>query len=269
MKKLFALICAMFLMSIQGCGCEVVQPGNRGVVVDWGKVQEPARGEGFQTYCPFGCSLEQVSVRQQKRELDAPCFSSDLQQVDLKVSVLYRIPEASVPQIFRDFHGEPFDVLVAPRVQESIKEATSTRSAEMIVKERETVKRLALEAVRAKVGTTLVIEDLIIADVQLSKQLSAAIESKMVQEQDAAKAKYSQQQKQIEADTKVLEAEASAKATLAQAQADAESIRIRGEALEKNPGVIQLQLIEKWNGVSPTIVGGGINGVNLVLPAGK
>jgi prohibitin 2 len=269
MKNFMRLVGALSIALLHGCGCEVVDPGNRGVVIEWGKVQEPARGEGFQTYCPIGCTLKQVSVRQQKIDVAAPCFSSDLQQVNLNVTVMYRIPEKSVPAIFRDFHGEPFDVLVSPRVQESIKEATATRSAEMIVKERETVKNLALAAVRKKVGPILVIEDMIISDVKLSKQLTDSIESKMVQEQEAAKAKYMQQQKQIEADTRVLEATAEAKATLARAQAEAESIKIRGEALQENPGVIQLQLIEKWNGISPTIVGNGISGINLILPTDK
>ncbi len=269
MKKFLMLIAAFAMAALPACGCGSVQPGNRGVITDFGKVDEKILKEGFHTFCPIGCDLHEVSIRQQKKDVDAPCFSSDLQQVDVKVAVLYRIPETSVVRVFRDFHGEPFDVLIGPRVQESIKEATATRSAEMIVKEREQVKAAALEAVRAKVGDILFIEDLIIADVQLSGQLKASIESKMVQEQQAAKAKYVQQEAQINAETQVLQAESAAKATIAIAKAEAESIRIRGEALQQNPRAIELQLVEKWNGVSPQIVGGNSQGLNLLMPALK
>jgi prohibitin 2 len=252
--------------ALSGCTCRTVEPGNRGVVVDWGVVKEPSIAPGFVWTC-IGCEIYEVSTRQQKRELKAPCFSSDLQEVNIEIAVLYRIPEANVTKIFTDFHGEPFDVLVAPRVQESIKEATATRSAEQIVKQREQVKAEALAAVQKKVGDTLVVEDIIIVEIGLSPQLKAAIEGKMVQEQEAAKAVYTNQKAENDAKTARSIATGEADAVLLRAKADAESIRVRGEALKQNPGVIDLELIAKWNGVSPQIVSGGNGGISVILPA--
>lgn len=268
MNKFLSAIMLSALFSFSGCGCGTVEPGNRGVIVNWGQVEEPALPEGFHTYCPVGCKLHEVSVRQQRQDIDAACFSSDLQQVILKVSILYRIPDASVTRVFRDFHGEPFDVLIGPRAQESIKEATSSRSAEMIVKQREMVKAEALASLRLKVGDILLIEDLTISDVTLSEKLSTSIESKMVQEQEAERAKYTKQKAEIDAETVVAVAKGDAEATLTRAKAEAESIRIRGNALSENPAVIQLQLVERWNGVSPQVVTGG-GGLNIVMPALK
>lgn len=268
MNRLIALIAVLFFINISGCGCEIVEPGNRGVLVRWGVVNDIPAPEGLQFYNPVTTKMEQVSVRQQQRELQAVCFSSDMQQVDLVLAINYRIPDASVARIFRDFHGDPFDTLINAKTQESIKEATSTRSAEMIVKQREVVKNLALEAVRKKIGSIIVIEDLVISDVKLSKQLTASIESKMVQEQEAAKAKYTKQKAEIDAEMTVAIAKGEAEATLTNARAEAESIRIRGEALRQNPGVIELQLIQKWDGVSPTIVSGS-GGLSMLLPAAK
>lgn len=268
MNKLIALIAVLFLINTSGCGCETVEPGNRGVLVRLGKVDENLTPEGLQFYNPLTTKLEQVNVRQQQQELKADCFSSDMQQVDLVVTVNYRIPDASVVRIFRDFHGDPFDTQVKAKIQESVKEATSTRSAEMIVKQREVVKALALEAARKKVGSIVVIEDLVISDVKLSKQLTASIESKMVQEQEAAKAKYTKQKAETDAETAVAIATGEANATLARAKAEAESIRIRGEALRQNPNVVELQLIEKWDGTVPTVVNGN-SGLQMLLPALK
>jgi len=260
------IVLAALTLSMSGCSCQTVEPGNRAVLVDWGKPREAALGEGFHVGC-VGCDFNVVSVRTQKEILKGDCFSSDLQEVNVNVAVLYRIPEAKVVEVFRQYHGQPFEVLIAPRAQESLKEATASRSAEHIVKDRETVKKEALESLRKKVGDILVVEDLIIVDINLSGQLTQAIEQKMVMEQEAAKAKFSKIKAEIDAETAIARAKGVADSTLLQAEADAKSIKIRGDALHQNPSVIELELIQKWNGVSPQIVSGGSNGLSLLLPA--
>jgi prohibitin 2 len=262
----YFLVVALFSAVVSGCTCYTVEPGNRGVLVDWGEVKEPALGEGFGTTCA-GCDVHEVSVRQQKQVVEAACFSSDLQQIKVRMAILYRIPEAKVITVFREFNGEPFDVLISPRAQEALKEATASRSAEQIVKQREVVKMEALEATRKKVGDTLVIEDLVIENIDLSKELEAAIEQKMVKEQEAAKAKFTKQQAEIEAEIAATRAQGEANATVARAKAEAEAIRIRGDALAKNPSVIQLELIQKWDGKTPHIVSGSGSGTSILLPA--
>ncbi len=52
----------------------------------------------------------------------------------------------------------------------------------------------------------LLVEDVVIQNIDLSHELETAIEAKMVQEQEAAKAKFTQQKAQIEADTVVIKA---------------------------------------------------------------
>jgi prohibitin 2 len=237
----------------------VIEPGTRGVLVTLGKVSPAALPEGFGTKAPFISHIQLVLVRQQTRELQAECYSSDLQQVNVRLRVLFRIPESAVVKIYQEFAGDPFDSLVAPRVQEALKEVTALQSAEQVVKQRETIKTKALEATREKLGTLLVIEDIVMENITLSKELESAIESKMVQEQEAAKARFTQQKSQIEADTAIIKA-----------KGEAEAIRIRGEALRDTPGLIQLQIVEKWDGRSPLVIGGGAggenSGTNFILP---
>ncbi len=263
--KNIILMSALFAMS--GCSCHTVEPGERSVLVDWGKVQSPALGEGFQTACG-GCDFHDISIRTQKKELKNDCFSSDMQQIDMEIAVLFRIPEEKVIEVFRQYHGEPFDVLIAPRAQESIKEATANRSAEHIVKDREAVKIEALASLRKKVGDVLVVEDLIIVNIKLSRELSTAIEQKMVQEQEAMKATFYLKKAQVDAETVTAKAKGDADSTLLKAEAEAKAIKIRGDALRQNPSVIQLELINKWDGVSPRIVAGAGTGTSLLLPVG-
>ena len=233
----------------------VVNPGFRGVEVTLGKVSPIFKGEGFGWKTPFITHIVPVAIRQETRDVSAECYSSDLQQVKMELRVLYRVPEGSVVKIYQQYAGDPFDSLIAPRVQEALKEVTAMQSAEQIVKQREQIKDKALAAAQVKVGDILLIVDVVIQNIDLSPELETAIEAKMVQEQEAAKAKFTQDKTQIEADTVVIKA-----------KGDAESIKIRGEALKENPSFISLQIVEKWDGRSPLVVGGGASGPNILLP---
>lgn len=233
----------------------VVEPGDRGIEVTLGQVSPVFRPQGFGFKKPFVTTIVPVTVKQQTREVQASCYSSDLQQVDMDLKVLYRVPESSVVQIYQGYAGDPFDSLVEPRVQEAMKEVTALQSAEQIVKNREQIKNQALTNARQKVGNLLVIDDLVIQNIDLTKQLEDAIEAKMVQEQEADKAKFTQQKAQVEADTLVITA-----------KGEAQSIQIRGEALKENPTFIELQIVEKWDGKTPLVVGSGTSGANMLLP---
>jgi prohibitin 2 len=238
----------------------VVNPGERGVEVTLGRVNDQFRPPGFGVKQPFITQIIAVPIRQQTRELTAECYSADLQQVNMELRVLYRIPETSVVKIYQGYAGDPFDSLIAPRVQEALKEVTATESAETIVQKREDVKVRALKGAVGKIGSILDVQDVVIENITLSPQLESAIEAKMVQEQEAAKARFIQQKTQIEADTAVI-----------RAKGEAEAIRIRADAIRDNPGLIQLQIVEKWDGRAPLVIGGGAggaSGANILLPLG-
>ena len=234
-----AAILVFVVILLAASGTYVVQPGTRGVAVTLGNVDPVFKREGFGFKQPFVTTIRALSIRQQTRPMPAECYSSDLQQVKMEVHVLYRVPEHSVVKIFQDFAGEPFDTLIAPRVQEALKEVAATQSAEQIVKNREEVKTKALELARRKIGPNfLEVVDLVIYHLALSPELGAAIEMKMVQEQEAA---------------------------IIRAKGEAEAIQVRGTALRANPDFIKLQILQNWNGHSPLVVGAGGSGASLLL----
>ena len=237
----------------------VVEPGTRGIKVTLGKAADQFLPEGFGFRMPFMTSIVPVNVRQKTQGVRAECFSSDLQQVMLELRVLYRVPESSVVQIFKQYAGDPFDSLIAPRVQEAMKEVTALLTAEQIVKSREDVKEKALVAARQKIGSLLIVEDIVIRNIDLSAELERAIEAKMVAEQQAAQARFTQMQTQVEAETAVISA-----------KGEAEAIKVRGEALKLNPAFLRLKIVERWSGKSPLVVPTDSNstGTGLILPLG-
>jgi prohibitin 2 len=246
-------LAVLAVLAASGCSCYVVEPTERGVKVSLGDMEPNPIQPGWDVTWPW-VDMHKVSLQQQTREVDAPCFSADLQQVQAHLKVLYRVPESSVIKVYRDYAGNPFDALIAPRVQEALKEVTAGQTAEQIAKQREAVKQNALESARKKVGDLLVVEDLVIENLDLSDELEKAIESKMVQEQEAAKAKFTQQQAEIDAKTAAI-----------RAQGAADAIRIQGQALRADPAYVQYLIASKWNGVAPLVVGAG-DGASVLLP---
>ena len=256
LQRLLPIAMLVFLVLMTTAGCfYVVDPGERGVRVTLGKMEDEFLPPGFGLMLPIVTQIRRVNVQQDTREVDAECFSSDLQQINIHLKVLYRIPESSAVSVLRDYAGSPFEKLILPRVQEATKEATALKTAADIVKTREQIKASALATSRAKIGSLLIIEDLVIEDIALSPELERAIEAKMVQQQEAEKAVFRMQQAKTDAET-----------LLIKAKADAESITIQGEALEKAPKLVELKMVEKWNGVSPQVVGAGSN---IMLPLGS
>ncbi|HTD66648.1 MAG TPA: prohibitin family protein [Candidatus Limnocylindria bacterium] len=253
LARIIGVAILIFIIAIMASsGTYVVHPGYRGVEVTMGKVTQAPKKEGFGFKMPMITRMESISIRQQTAEDQAQCYSSDLQQIHVDLRVLYRVPESSVVKLYQDYDGEPFQSLVAPRVHEALKEVAALQSAEQIVKSREQIKTKALELARQKIGTLLVIEDIVIQNIRLTKELEHAIEAKMVQEQEAQRSKYLQQRAQIDADTSVIKA-----------RGEAESIRIRGEALKNNPAFVELQVVDRWDGVAPLVIGGA---QGLMLP---
>ena len=258
-KLITGAVVLLVLVIVGAASSYIIQPGTRGVKITLGKAADQFLPEGFGFRMPLITEIVPVSIQQHTVPLQADCFSSDLQQITVEVRVLYRVPEQSVVQIFRQYAGDPFDSLIAPRVQEALKEVTAALTADLIVKRRDQVKKSALAASRLKIGEILYVEDIVIRDIQLSKELEAAIEAKMVAEQEAERARFTQMQTQVEANTAVI-----------RAQGEARAIRVRGEALKLNPAFLRLQIVEKWDGKSPLVVPSDPNnsGPNLLLPLG-
>ena len=270
LQKLIGVGLIVFVIVVLASqGTYIVEPGHRGVRVTLGKVSDEFVPEGLAFKWPIVTQIHPVNIKQQTEVIEVKCYTSDLQQVITELRVRYRIPEAAVVDLWRDYQSDDirlapsyFRKLIRPRVVEALKEAEATESAEQIVQKREIIKEQTLSVAREKLSRTtggkdlVTITDMALLNLQLSPELTAAIEQKMTQEQEAEKAKFFQEQVTIEADTAII-----------RAKGEAESIDIRGHALRENPLVIDLQIIEQWDGVSPVVVGGGSDGgAGIMIP---
>lgn len=239
--------------------CQVVEPGHRGVSVTLGNVSPKVVDEGLVAKWPFLEKVVQVNVQQTTKEDDFGTYSSDMQTVTVKFKTLYRIPEGKVVELWQQYKGDPYESLILPRIQEELKQTTALYRAEQLVKNREKIKGEVLERVRKSVGDIIDIRDVSIANFDFTDELEAAIETKTIREQEALA-------KQFELD----KAKKDAEIAIVSAQAEAEAVRIKGNALRQNPGVVELEIVNKWDGSVPStvVIGGGKAGANILLPLG-
>lgn len=234
---------------------KIVPPGHRGVSVTLGKVDPAARGEGLTFRKPLIEDMIIIPVQQITIKGETTCFSSDLQTVLVAYSVLYRIPESKVVELYRSYSGNPYHTLVEPRLHEVVKQVSAKYRAEDIVKNREAIKIAAVDKLKTELAGLIDIIDVPITNIDLTKELERAIEQKQVKEQEALAKEYELQKAKKEAEI-----------TIVNARAEAESVKIKGDALKNSPDVISLEIVKKWDGKSPQSVVLEKGGANVLLP---
>lgn len=225
----------------------IVPTGFRGVVTRFGKVTGKVFDEGLHFKIPFIETVNKINVQIQKEETDADSSSKDLQSVDARVALNYRIDAARVQDLYQNVGKFYVQKIVDPVIQESVKSGMARFTAEELITKRAEVKT-AIEDIMsetlAEQGISVV--DFNIVNFNFSQAFDNAIEAKVTAEQEALAAKNKLEQIKFEAQQ-----------AIESSKGRAEAIEIEAKALRNNPDVLELRAIEKWNGVLPQVTGNG------------
>lgn len=247
----------------------IIGAGERGVVLRWGAVQDKIFDEGFHVKTPFADRVIKVDVKIQKSETRASAASKDMQIVTTVIAINYHQDPGRVNWIHQNIGKEFKDRIISPAVDEGLKASTAQFTAAQLITQRPAVKALVDEFLKERLSKYgLIVDEISLTDFDFSTEYNKAIEAKQVAEQNAKKAEWELEQKKVEAQRRVAEAKADAEAKIAIATAEAEAIRvkaiaearaieIRGEALRKNPELVKLEAVQRWDGVLPKFTGGG------------
>ncbi len=110
-------------------------------------------------------------------------------------------------------------------------------------------------------GRRLILEAVNIREVHYNKEYEAAINNKKLAEQEALRLIDVTKQREEQLKQARIEKDIQ----IQQAQGEAEALRIKGNSINTNPQIIQLEAISKWNGVMPSILITGQNGGNAPM----
>ena len=128
-------------------------------------------------------------------------------------------------------YGAEYMSQASPKILDALKAETAKYDAAEIIANREKIRNEALKAAQSRLAGFVEVQDLSIVNVAFSKEYEKAIE----------------------------------------ARGEAQAIQIRGEALAKNPTVIELELITKWDGKAPEtlVTNGGSGASSIILPVSR
>ncbi|MBU4299461.1 prohibitin family protein [Patescibacteria group bacterium] len=240
----YAIIGLTALMIIFG-SFGTIGAGERGVLLQFGAVQDKIFGEGLYFKIPFVHGVVKMDVKTQKDEIPASASSKDLQMVTSKIALNYHPAPDSVNNLWQEV-GKNYNIrIIAPSIQEAVKATIAKFTAEELITRREEVKEQIKENLSKRLLENYIIVDgFNIIDFSFSEAFNIAIEAKVTAEQLKLKAERDLERIRIEKEQKISEAEGKAKA-----------IQIEAQALMANPKVVELRWIEKWDGKTPTYWG--------------
>ncbi|MEG4056349.1 MULTISPECIES: prohibitin family protein [unclassified Microcoleus] len=225
----------------------LVGPGERGVMMRFGKVQDAILDEGIHPILPIVTSVKTLSVRVQKTDLKADAASKDLQSITTDLAVNWNVDPAKVNQIYQQIGDEEKIVtsILSPAISEVLKAATSKKTAEEIITKRTELKTEIDNSLKKRLEPYgVIVRDVSLINFGFSPEFSKAIESKQIAEQEAKQAEFT-----------VQKATQDAQAEINRAKGHAEAQRLQRQTLTAE--ILQQQAIEKWNGQFPTVMGGG------------
>lgn len=248
-------------------GFRTVEPGEVGVLVTYGKADMVEKESGQHIINPFASRIETVDVSTQKLEAKAGAASKDLQDVSTTVAVNYHIDPTNAAELYSQFKGQFADRIIAPAVQETIKQVTSNYTAAELITKRDSVKNAIYTALENRLSPFKSTVDAVsITQFDFSKDFNKAIEEKVRAQQEAQKAENVLTKIEIEAKQVEAKAAGEKNAAILQAQGQAESAKIINQAIQNSPQYLEFLKLQKWDGVLPKVGSGG-EGIGIILPS--
>jgi regulator of protease activity HflC (stomatin/prohibitin superfamily) len=226
--------------------------GERGIVLNFGAVQDQVLSEGIHFKIPVVQTIEIMDVKIQKATTDAASSSSDLQDVDMSVALNYHVIPEEANLVYQTIGVQFKDRIIDPAIQEVMKAVSARYTAEELITKRPAVSSEMREALTTRLlESKIAVDAFSIINFSFSQTFTDAIEAKQTAEQNALKAKRDLDRIKVEAEQ-----------TIAAATAEAEALRL--QKMNISPDLIELRkieanlkAIEKWNGILPEVTGAG------------
>jgi regulator of protease activity HflC (stomatin/prohibitin superfamily) len=288
-KIIIASVLALILLLTLISCISTVPTGYTGILTTFGRVEDRTMGAGVHFIAPWQ-KIVKLDNRTQKVEINAQAFSSDIQQVDLKMSVNYCIDQATAQNLYKTVGKQYYDTVLYPRILENTKSVFAKYSAEELVSHRQDLSGEIQELLTAdatRYGIQIV--NFSVEDIDFTDAFTNAVEAKQVAAQNKLTAETQQAQKTMEqeqiAKRRIIDANAAAEEAKIQAEADLEVTKIQADAAEyagqkeaaKNKAIsewltdtlIRYYYIQAWDGKLPQYMFGANTDTTMMFPIGE
>ena len=174
-----------------------------------------------------------------------------MQDVYTKFTLNYQISKKNASEIYKTIGKEYEDTVIVAQTNNTVKSVLAKYAATELVSSRSEVAAAIekeLESVLSKYDIEVV--DTAIENLTFSDEFNDSIEQKVIAEQNLERAKTEQEKLN-------LEVEQEAKRKIAEAEGIAKANAILTESISDD--ILQKNMIDKWNGELPKVVGNSSN----------
>lgn len=240
-KWFFAIPITVIGLILLAVSMTSVDVGERVLVVGFGQIKGTL-SEGIHFVNPL-YNKNRFTIRNSKYEAIASSASSDLQSASVNIAVNFQLNSVKIEDVYKIYGNDYMSKIFQQNVQESVKSVTSQYTASELITKRDTIKSNIKSKLQEMVADVVTVTDVAITNIQFSESFDKAVEQKVVAEQQAQQAR----------------------ANLEKSKLEAEAIRVQADAIKNSGGAeyVQLQAIQKWNGVLPTTTGGAVPFLNI------
>ncbi|MFO7807242.1 MAG: prohibitin family protein [Candidatus Moraniibacteriota bacterium] len=219
--KVFWVILVVVAILLLPLMLVVVEAGQTGVYSLFGKVKDKELSSGIHFKNPLA-KVQKMSIRTEdytmsnaelegeKRGADAiSALTKEGLTVNLDMTVLYRLDEASASDVYRDVGLNYQEKIIRPAIRSTIRSVIARYDAKVVYsdKRKEASERIA-EGLEEQLGNRgIVLEELLLRNVELPPNLRNSIEQKLQAEQEAQKMEFVLEKERKEKERKIIEAE--------------------------------------------------------------
>lgn len=255
-------IAAIAAILVAAASMTTVQEGEIGVKYRFGTIVEDDLGAGLHFCAPFIEDIKRVDIREQIYEMNTTAYTKDTQTVEgLQVKLNYRYDQSELSDLIRNVGiGNVESKLVVPQLNSALKNAIGNYKAEELVQNRSSVQESVEEELRENLSEVgVVVTAFNIENIDFEDSFEEVIRQKVAAEQEALRVQNETVAKEEEAKQKVIAAEAEAESQRIEAEAEAYAIDLIQQQLNASPEYIRLQMVEKWDGHWPEVMGNEVN----------
>lgn len=285
-NNIAALVGAVFTLMLGFLSCTVIKPGEIGIVFNKWSGSLSTVTQGIAPKVPFVTTVQSYPIALRtytmvRREGEGSSKSDDSlelpskegQHISQDISVTYNTSPEKAALVFKSFRGDDIEDIEKTFIRRTIITIAQNKAGQMALSDLISSKREILQSsITADLAVELEKMGFILDKVNLGashppEAIEKQMQQKMAAQQQAQQADYELQKQQTLAKAKVAEAEGDAQARLINAASQAKSNTLLNETL--TPLLIEQRRIDKWNGVTPTIVTSGNNATLMPLPIPK
>lgn len=182
--------------------------------------------------------------------------------VGLPLGVTLRAAEGSAPLLYKTYR-KSMDEIIGVNVPQVVRDAVNAESSKVTAEtmygpqKEDFIKRIQTRVQEHFAPRGIVVENLYLnGQIDLPGPVVEALNRKIEATQKAQQRENELRQTQAEAAKEIAAAEGAKTAAILRAEGEAQALNIKGQALSKNPGVVELNAIDKWDGKLPTFMGG-------------